>query len=135
MNYSIEALIEKAILAREFSYSPYSGFCVGAAVLTSTGEIFSGCNIENVAFSPALCAERVAISKAVSEGARKFTAIAVVGGDSYTAPCGVCRQALAEFCDDSLVVIMAKSATDHKICTLGELFPLAFRTFEEGKKP
>ena len=118
-----------------FCYTPYSNFNVGAALLTSDGTIYQGCNIENAAFTPTNCAERTAFFKAISEGQMDFVAIAVVGnkdgikqgeGD-YCAPCAVCRQVMAEFCDlDTFKVIMAKDINDYKEYTLGELLPLAF---------
>ena len=130
-----ELLIEKAFEAQKFCYTPYSNFNVGAALLTSDGTIYQGCNIENAAFKPTNCAERTAFFKAISEGQMDFVAIAVVGnkdgikqgeGD-YCAPCAVCRQVMAEFCDlDTFKVIMAKDINDYKEYTLGELLPLAF---------
>ena len=121
-------LIEKAEEARLHSYSPYSGFKVGAALLCSDGTVYTGCNIENSAYSPTLCAERCAIAKAVSEGTRDFVAIAVVGPeDSETTPCGVCRQVLYEFCDESLVVLCGGTESHYMETTLGELLPRAFR--------
>lgn len=121
-------LIEAAYAAKEYSYAPYSGFHVGAALLTADGRVYTGCNIENAAYSPTNCAERTAIFKAVSEGERKFAAIAVVGDkERYLFPCGVCRQALAEFCDaESFRVVLARSKDDYKSYTLGELLPGAF---------
>ena len=121
-------LIRSAIKAKELAYVPYSGFRVGAALLTKDGRIFTGCNIENAAYSPTICAERTAVAKAVSEGCRDFTAIAVTGdaGD-YLTPCGVCRQVLAEFCDsESFKVILANSEEDYREMRLGELLPGAF---------
>ncbi len=128
----ILALIKKAQKAREFSYSPYSNYMVGAAVLTSDGEIYTGCNIENAAYGPTNCGERTAIFKAVSEGKRNFTAIAIVGGKrgsagDYAAPCGVCRQVMMEFCDPkTMQVIVAKNIEDYKVYTLEELLPEGF---------
>ena len=128
----ITTLIKKAQNAREFSYSPYSGYMVGAAVLTVDGEIYTGCNIENAAYGPTNCAERTAIFKAVSEGKRAFSAIAVVGGkrggrEDYAAPCGVCRQVMMEFCEPAkMQVIVAKNADEYKIFTLQELLPEGF---------
>ena len=130
-----ELLIEKAFDAQKYCYTPYSNFNVGAALLCGNGEIYQGCNIENAAFTPTNCAERTAFFKAISEGQMDFVAIAVVGnkdgikqgeGD-YCAPCAVCRQVMAEFCDlDTFKVIMAKDINDYKEYTLGELLPLAF---------
>ena len=130
-----ELLIEKAFEAQKFCYTPYSNFNVGAALLTSDGTIYQGCNIENAAFTPTNCAERTAFFKAISEGQMDFVAIAVVGNKAgikqgegdYCAPCAVCRQVMAEFCDlDTFKVIMAKDINDYKEYTLGELLPLAF---------
>ncbi|MBO5241462.1 MAG: cytidine deaminase [Lachnospiraceae bacterium] len=128
----IEELIKKAQEAREFSYSPYSNYMVGAAALTAEGDIYTGCNIENAAYGPTNCAERTAIFKAVSEGKRKFTAIAIVGGKrgsagDYAAPCGVCRQVMMEFCDpQTMQIIVAKSVTEYKLFTLLQLLPEGF---------
>jgi len=125
-------LIQAALLAREKSYSPYSGYCVGAALLTQDGEIYTGCNIENAAFSPTNCAERTAFFKAVSEGKRKFTAIAIAGSpkgpmSQYAWPCGVCRQVMFEFCDpESFNVITAVSEEIYEERLLKELLPLGF---------
>lgn len=132
----VKLLIEKALEARKNSYSPYSGFMVGAALLAKSGNIYTGCNIESAAYTPSNCGERTALFKAVSVGEREFEAIAVVGAvkecdpanmDDYAAPCGVCRQMLYEFSKDgSLKVIMAKSVDDYKILDLKEILPLAF---------
>ena len=126
-------LIEKALEARKLSYSPYSGFSVGAALLCDDGSVFTGCNIENSAFSPTVCAERTAFFKAVSEGKKSFVKIAVVGGKSdietpenYCSPCGVCRQVMKEFCSSDFEIIMAKNADDYRIMTLSELLPASF---------
>ena len=123
-----KTLLRAAMKAREFSYSPYSKFKVGAALLTAGGRIYTGCNIENSAYSPSLCAERCAVAKAVSEGVKDFVAIAVVGSvDSETTPCGVCRQVLYEFCDPSLIVLCGGNEECYTECTLGDLLPKAFR--------
>lgn len=126
-------LIEAAARARKMSYSPYSGFAVGAALLCEDGSVFTGCNIENSAFSPTNCAERTAFFKAVSEGRRDFAKIAVVGGRADLAtpeyccpPCGVCRQVMKEFCKPDFEIIMAKSGDEYKIMTLSELLPASF---------
>ena len=121
-----------AIEYRKRSYSPYSGFQVGAALLSADGEIFGGCNIESASFSPTNCAERTALFKAVSEGVKEFAAIAVVGGKAegeleFCSPCGVCRQALVEFCDPkSFVVYLGTSEEDYKGYLLEELLPYSF---------
>ncbi len=126
-------LIKIALEARKFSYSPYSGFSVGSALLCKDGSVFSGCNIENSAFSPTNCAERTAIFKAVSEGKKEFLKIAVVGGDSseeiplnYCPPCGVCRQVMKEFCSSDFEIIIAVNSDDYKVLTLSEILPLSF---------
>lgn len=121
-------LVKEAIRAKEFSYSPYSHFRVGAALLTKSGKIYTGCNIENAAYSPTNCAERTAVFKAISEGEREFLAIAVSGDrEDYLAPCGVCRQVLLEFCDpDQFSVLMVGKEEDYQKMTLGELLPAAF---------
>lgn len=124
-------LIEKAKKAAENSYSPYSGYTVGAALLSKDGRVFTGCNIENAAYSPTNCAERTAVFKAVSEGVREFEKIAVVGGyrlgfKDYFAPCGVCRQVLREFCDEDFIILLGKNANEYKRLTLKELLPCSF---------
>lgn len=127
----ISKLIAKAKAAREFAYTPYSNFKVGAALLTDDGDIYTGCNIENAAYSPGNCAERTAVFKAVSEGKTKFSAIAIIAGKEsikdYTSPCGMCRQVLREFVNpECFYVIMARTEDDYKIMTLEELLPLSF---------
>jgi len=133
MDYT--SLIKEAIAAKEMSYSPYSHFRVGAALLTKSGKIYRGCNIENVAFSPTNCAERTAFFKAISEGEREFAAIVVNGdADDYLFPCGVCRQVMVEFCDrNNFKVIIARNEEDYKEFTLGELVPGAFDAEELAK--
>lgn len=134
-NINIKQLIDDALEARELSYSPYSKFKVGAALLTQNGTVFTGCNIENAAYTPSNCAERTAFFKAVSSGEKEFSAIAIVGGfekkgevlKEYTTPCGVCRQVMMEFCNPkTFQIIVAKSEKDYKIYTLEELMPLGF---------
>lgn len=127
----ISELIAKAKEAREFAYTPYSNFKVGAALLTNMDEIYTGCNIENAAYSPGNCAERTAVFKAVSEGKTSFKAIAIIAGKDeiidYTSPCGMCRQVLREFVNPKeFYVIMAKSEEDYKILSLEELLPMSF---------
>ena len=128
----IEKLIDTAIKQLDFSYTPYSGFKVGAALLTKKGEIYTGCNIENAGYTPSNCAERTAFFKAVSEGERSFAAIAIVAGPEngdlvLTAPCGVCRQVMMEFCDyETFPIILGTSPKDYKIMTLKEILPLGF---------
>lgn len=129
-------LIAKAREAKEFSYSPYSGFRVGAALLGKNGKVYQGCNIENAAYTPTNCAERTAVFNAVSQGVREFEAIAVVGdGKDCLAPCGVCRQVLMEFVNPSeFYVLMAESGEQYKKMTLEELFPAAFSPANLEKK-
>ena len=127
----ISDLCQKAIDMRSESYAPYSDFAVGSAVLLSDGTVYTGCNIENSAFGPSICAERTAIAKAVSEGHKNLAAIAIAGGKrdgdlQYCAPCGVCRQVMREFCKPSFKVYLAKSANDYQEYTLGELLPESF---------
>lgn len=126
-------LIRLALEARQMSYSPYSGFMVGAALLAKNGKIYQGCNIENSAYTPTNCAERTAFFKAVSEGVKEFQKIVVVGGHKdakeldFCAPCGVCRQVMTEFCDyESFEIILAKNVEEYKVFTLKEILPAAF---------
>ena len=128
----IKELIETAIAQLAFSYTPYSHFKVGAALLAKNGQIYTGCNIENAAYTPTNCAERTAVFKAVSEGIREFEAICIVGGPDgelldYTPPCGVCRQVMMEFCDpDEFQIILAKGKDDYRIYKLKDLMPQGF---------
>ena len=113
MDFDVELLINKAIQAQKMSYSPYSKFCVGAALLARTNEIYQGCNIESASYSPTNCGERTAFFKAISEGEREFKAIAIVGGykssePQFCSPCGVCRQVMVEFCRPDFKIIIAK---------------------------
>ena len=122
-----------AIEAKKRAYAPYSGFCVGAALLTASGKVYSGCNIENATYTPTICAERTAVFKAVSEGERDFRMLAVVGGlgasiSSATPPCGVCRQVLSEFCDADFPVLLVQSEDNYEMVTLGDLLPYAFQS-------
>ena len=130
-----KALIEAALDARSRSYSPYSGYRVGAAILCSDGTIVTGANIENASYGATVCAERCAAFSAVASGKKRFTAIAIAGGagsesdrtDDYAFPCGICRQVLREFTDpDSFTVIVAKSTEDYKEYTLAQLLPESF---------
>ena len=131
----IQELIEKAISMMDHSYSPYSHFHVGAALLAKNGNVYGGCNIENAAYPATNCAERTAFFKAVSEGERDFTAIAISGdADDYLYPCGVCRQVMSEFCKaDTFQVILVKEDGTYKIFTLEELLPGAFTEKEREK--
>ncbi len=125
-----QALMLAAQNARENSYSPYSHFRVGAALLTKSGKVYTGCNIENAAYSATNCAERTAIFKAVSEGERDFEAIAIVGGREreearFCAPCGVCRQVLAEFCPNDFKIVLG-CVEKFEVYTLDKLLPFSF---------
>ena len=128
----VEKLIDTASEQLKFSYTPYSNFKVGAALLTKSGKIYTGCNIENASYTPTNCAERTAFFKAVSEGVRDFQAICIVGGKDgkltgYTAPCGVCRQVMMEFCNPkTFQIILAVDKERYEIYTLEELMPLGF---------
>ena len=128
----VKELICSALEARKKAYAPYSGYMVGAAVLTNELRIYTGCNIENASYTPTICAERTAIAKAVSEGWRKLKAIAVVGSEQgdmvsqYAFPCGVCRQVIREFAGEQFIVIVAKSESDYKIYRFCELLPESF---------
>ena len=131
----IEEMIDLAIKQLDYSYAPYSHFHVGAALLAKNGTYYTGCNIENAAYTPTNCAERTAFFKAVSEGQQDFSAIVIVGNKAdvkmgegdYCAPCGVCRQVMAEFCNpETFRVILAKSPDDYKEFLLKELLPLGF---------
>ncbi len=140
MNY--DKLVLSAMAAREKAYVPYSKFKVGAALLTDEGKIYGGFNIECAAYSVCNCAERTALFRAIYDGYRNFSAIAVVGGveaeedelSSYCPPCGMCRQALREFCNpDKMKIILAKSVTDFKIFTLSDMLPESFGPDNLGK--
>lgn len=124
------SLIKMAKKARENAYAPYSDFLVGAALLTKNQKVFTGCNVENAAFSPTNCAERTAFFKAISEGERDFEAIAITGGKKdeksiLCPPCGVCRQVMLEFCTPEFKVIL-EDENGIKIFTLSEIIPLNF---------
>ena len=133
MKIDEEALVSAALKARKQAYAPYSHWTVGAALFTKDGKIYEGCNIENAAYTPTNCAERTAFFKAVSEGAREFAAIAIVGGydtkepESICAPCGVCRQVMMEFCDpDTFRVILGTKDGVQVSQTLKERLPYGF---------
>ena len=129
----IQDLIRRAMKAREYSYSPYSNFSVGAAILSESGKIYTGCNIESASYTPTICAERVALFKAVSEGERKFKMLALVGGpkngekktEEIVRPCGVCRQMIYEIGKD-LKVLMADNEEKYEVRMLEELLPYGF---------
>ena len=124
-------LVKYAIEAAKNSYSPYSNFRVGAALLTESNKLYLGCNIENGAYGPSNCAERTAFFKAISDGEKDFKAIAIVGGKdgNFTEecfPCGVCRQVMAEFCKKDFKIILGNKNLEFKKYTLDELLPLSF---------
>lgn len=129
-----EQLISHAIEARKNAYAPYSHFMVGAALLLKSGEVITGCNIENASYGASNCAERTAIFKAISEGKTDFAKIAIVGGNeseinifsNFAFPCGICRQVINEFCNDDFIIITAKSIDNYRETTLGELLPESF---------
>lgn len=128
----IQKMIDLAVEQLNYSYTPYSHFKVGAALLTKGGKLYTGCNIENAAYTPTNCAERTAFFKAVSEGERVFQAICIVGGKEgvlteYTAPCGVCRQVMMEFCNpETFQIILATDRERYEVFSLKELLPLGF---------
>ena len=132
-------LIALAKEARTHAYIPYSGFAVGAALLTKEGKVYQGCNIENASFGPTVCAERTAFFKAVYDGERDFEAIAVVGGkggedpSGLFPPCGVCRQVMREFCADDFKVIMGGKGDDYVVMSLAEILPASFSPSDMGK--
>lgn len=131
MKTDYKELIKKAFAASEKAYAPYSHFSVGAVLVAKDGREYEGANIENASFSVTICAERVALGKAIFDGATEFSAIAVVGHSDgkpfdYCAPCGVCRQALTEFDDGNMDVVLARSEDEYKVMKLKEILPLAF---------
>jgi cytidine deaminase len=124
INY--DELVKLAYEATKNAYTPYSNFNVGAALLTKSGKIYTGCNVECAAYGATNCAERTAIFKAVSEGEKEFAAIAIVSSSmDYTYPCGTCRQVIAEFADESMEIILAKDL-EYKVFTLEEMLPYSF---------
>ena len=131
-NLPITDLIQTALDARKNAYAPYSHYQVGAALLSSDGTIYSGCNIENASYGATNCAERTAFFSAVSEGKRDFLAIAITGGlegeeiSDYAVPCGICRQIMQEFCGDDFQVIVAKSTEDFRQYPFSEILPFGF---------
>lgn len=126
-------LVKAALNARKCAYAPYSDFTVGAALLAEDGTVFTGGNIENASYGATNCAERTAFFKAVSEGNRRFTAIAIAGGSKeeqpsdYAYPCGICRQVMREFCDDDFIVLVVRDEDDYIELTLSELLPNGFK--------
>lgn len=131
MDLTKEQLVSMAKEAVQYSYSPYSGYKVGAALLCKDGSVYTGCNIENAGYSSTNCAERTAFFKAVSEGKREFVAIAICGGkdgviEGKFPPCGVCRQVMREFCEDEFLIYLA-AKDDIETYTLRELLPVSFQ--------
>lgn len=122
----IKDLIKKALEIKKMAYAPYSNFHVACVVMTKSGKVFEGVNIENAAYSPTLCAERNALSTAITEGERDFAYIIITGGSDYTYPCGVCRQFIREFADDDTKIIVAKDCENYKTYTIDELLPESF---------
>ena len=130
-----EELARKAVEAMGRAYAPYSGYLVGAALLTADGTVYQGCNIENASFTPTVCAERTAFFKAIYDGKRDFRAIAVVGGKGGTVtgffpPCGVCRQVMREFCRDDFEVYLVGKDNEIKALTLKDILPYSFSAGE-----
>lgn len=131
---SDKELIAQALLARKNAYAPYSNYTVGAALIAGSGKVYTGCNIENAAYSPSNCAERTAVFKAVSEGERSILKLALAAGKqeleaplpAFVSPCGVCRQVLIEFAEPNMKILLAKSEQEYLEYTLDELFPLGF---------
>jgi cytidine deaminase len=127
-----DELAKLALKAKEKAYAPYSGFKVGAALITSSGKVFTGVNIENVSFGATNCAERTAVFKAVSEGEKEIEAIAIAGDSvDITYPCGICRQVLIEFCSKDAKIICCRENGDYKIYKLSELLPLPFSDIDK----
>lgn len=135
MSKKYQDIISHALQTRKYAYAPYSHFSVGAALLSVSGNIFTGCNVENSSYSVCSCAERTALFKAVSKGVKEFQAIAVVGGEegklvkNFCPPCGVCRQALQEFCDPLTFDIVLFDNDETKVFKLSELLPLGFNLY------
>ena len=129
---TIKNMINLAIEQIKYSYAPYSDFKVGAVLMSKTGKLYTGCNIENAAYTPTNCAERTAFFKAISQGEREFMGICIVGGkvgkiEEMTAPCGVCSQVMMEFCNpESFEIILAVNENNYKIFKLKEILPLGF---------
>lgn len=122
----IKKLIKEALEIKNKAYTPYSNFNVGCVVETKTGKIYRGVNIENASYSPTLCAERNALSTAITDGERDFAYIVVTGDSEYTYPCGVCRQFIREFADSDTKIIVAKDVENYKTYTIDDLLPYSF---------
>lgn len=138
---SLKEDIKLALKNLEYAYAPYSNHRVSSVLVTKSGKRFTGINLENAAFSPTICAERTAFSKAVSEGEKEFERIIIVGGlngnvENYCAPCGVCRQVMMEFCDpETFEIVLAINEDKFKVLKLKEVLPMGFGPFnlKEGK--
>lgn len=129
----VKNMLRMAQEAKARAYVPYSRFRVGACLKAASGAYYMGCNIENAAYSPTICAERTAVFKAIYEGERSFEGLAVIwDGEGFAAPCGVCRQVLAEFCDANMPVVCANRAGEYRTLSLGELLPEAFTARDMG---
>ena len=127
----IQSMIDTALSAKEKAYAPYSDYHVGAALLAKSGKVYLGANMENVSFGACICAERVAIVKALFEGEREFSALCVAASDDdICVPCGICRQFYSEFCKGDMPVICANETGDYRLYTFGELFPSPFSSLE-----
>lgn len=134
MDDILEILIDKAMEAQKLAYAPYSNFHVGASVKCKSDRIYTGANIENASYPATICAERVAVSKAISEGEKVIEKIAIVGDSSYTHPCGICRQFLNEFSNENTEIIVVKDKEHYKIYKLKELLPYSFGKEDIGEK-
>ncbi len=133
MNLTSKELIDLALSASEKAYSPYSGFCVGAALMCKSGKVYTGCNIENKSYGATNCAERTAFFNAINIGEREFTSIAIVGYNSesrnsfdFCHPCGICRQIFSEFCTGDFKIILSNSKGEIKEYTLNDILPDRF---------
>lgn len=127
MKYDLKDLIEQAIENKKNSYSPYSHFRVSALVVTKTGKIYKGVNIENASYPATICAERSALTAAISDGNKDIDTIILTADAKDTSPCGVCRQFMAEFLDEDSKIILANSVDDYKVYTMEEILPLSFK--------
>lgn len=123
-----ESLVSLAVEAREKAYAPYSGFHVGAALYADNGKIYAGCNVENASYGATICAERTAVAKAISDGARKIMAMAVSSdSNNATMPCGICRQVISEFCSPDMPLYLSNNRGEYEIYHFGELLPHSFK--------
>lgn len=127
MKYDLKDLIKQTIENKKYSYSPYSHFRVSALVVTKTGEIYKGVNIENAAYPATICAERSALTSAISDGHLDIDTIIITADANDTSPCGVCRQFMAEFLDEDSKIVLANSVDDYKVYTIDEILPLSFK--------